>query len=89
MLLASHLLAEVETVCHRVIGVADGRVALDYRTVSEGQRRLIELEVAQPDDVAMVSTVADVVVQARVADRVLHLAADLPTAEVVGWWRLV
>lgn len=76
VLLASHLLSEVEAVCDRVIILKGGEVQHTYTPSREQRDHVIVLEVGGPDDLERVTRIAELRVQRAVSGLRVEISCD-------------
>lgn len=76
VLLASHLLSEVEAVCDRVIILKGGEVQHTYTPSREQRDHAIVLEVGGPDDLERVARIAEVRVQRPASGLRLEISCE-------------
>ncbi len=75
VLLASHLLAEVEAVCDRVVMLKSGRVQQVYEPAVAARTGAVVLEVSAASDVAKVASCPGVLIERSVTPTKFHLAS--------------
>lgn len=77
VLLASHLLAEVEVVCDRVLFVDSGRIVRDSeRTAAVRSSRTVLLQVSDESDLGLVTATPGVIAIARIGPHHVRLQTD-------------